>query len=153
MHVPKTSGVAITDGLARALTKPFGRRLTKAIYGRHQILTGFDRSLHGGFDRFDTFDASVRARFHPEALPTGWRVISGHFAYSTLKRSAPAAHIFTILRDPFCRLCLIGSTGDTSPRRSFHRMVCGPIARAKRDVPLSIFCVHRLWPVRQITSW
>jgi hypothetical protein len=104
MHIPKTSGVAITEGLARALTNPFGRRLTKVIYGRPQILTGFDRSLHGGFDRFDTFEAAVQARFHPDVLPTGARVISGHFAYSTLKRSAPTACIFTILREPFCRL-------------------------------------------------
>jgi hypothetical protein len=104
MHVPKTSGAAITEGLARALTNPFGRRLTKAMYGRSQILTGFDRSLHGGFDRFDTFEASVAARFHPEELPKGARIISGHFAYSTLKRSAPPARIFTILREPFCRL-------------------------------------------------
>ena len=104
MHIPKTSGVAITEGLARALTNPLGRRLTKAIYGRPQILTGFDRSLHGGFDRFDTFDASVRARLHLEDLPTGARVISGHFAFSTLRRSAPAARIFTILREPLCRL-------------------------------------------------
>ena len=32
-------------------------------------------------------------------------------------------------------------------------MVCGPIERAKRDVRSPNFCVHRLWPVRQITSW
>lgn len=123
MHVPKTSGVAIIQGLGEALNADgaavnghvarrglercvdwFGKRAAKAATGRPKILTGFDRSLYGDFDRFDTFDQSIRTQMHLEDLPGGATAVAGHFAYSTLRRASAAAPIFTILREPVCRL-------------------------------------------------
>ena len=56
MHVPKTSGVALTQGLINALRPD-------------TWLTGFDRSVLGGFNRFETLEEPVRGMAHQNLNP------------------------------------------------------------------------------------
>jgi hypothetical protein len=124
MHVPKTSGTAVGQGLIRAfdprrkqsdrtvrqcLDRNLDRlrRHIEKLLGRPSItLAGFDRSLFGGFDRFDTLHKSIRRIVHLDAasMPTGAGLVMGHFAYSTLRQAYPYVRLVTVLREPFCRL-------------------------------------------------
>ena len=67
MHIPKTAGIALTDGLSKALAS-------------EHVVRGFDRVLFGAFRAFDTFSASVRAGVYinPADIPDG-DFVSAHW--------------------------------------------------------------------------
>jgi hypothetical protein len=92
MHIPKTSGAALTAGLRSAL-RP--RRET----------TGFDRALFGGFRAFDSFVPDERSRIYidPADLPDG-DFIAGHIAFSSLRQRYGSANYLTALREPLSRI-------------------------------------------------
>jgi hypothetical protein len=94
MHIPKTSGLALTRGLRRALAP------NRAIEGC------FDRVLFGTFRDFDTFAPSERRRIYVEAdeLPADRDFVSGHFAFSTLLQRYGSANHLTVLREPLSRI-------------------------------------------------
>jgi len=90
MHVPKTSGVAITEGLKNS-----------GLFATQHY--GFDRVILGGFDRFDTFAPEFRAVL--EATPASdVALVAGHYSFDTLKRAHPSAQFVTFLREPVARL-------------------------------------------------
>lgn len=93
MHIPKTSGTAITAGLQAALTPEVE-------------IGGFDHSLFGSFRNFDTLDDSIRRQIHasPASLPKHADLVAGHLAFSTLRAAYPLARYLTILREPVARL-------------------------------------------------
>ena len=93
MHIPKTSGTALTQ-LFRQVLQP---RL---------MVFGFDQSLFGGFKAFDTVSQDLRRYIYPGApLPVdGADFITGHMAYSTLAQSCATAELVTVLREPLSRL-------------------------------------------------
>jgi len=93
MHIPKTSGTALTGGLAGAV-RP------------RRVVSGFDRSLFGAFDRFDTIDPELRRGIYqnPEDVPRDGDFIHGHMGFSTLTASYPGAQLVTFLREPRARL-------------------------------------------------
>ena len=93
MHVPKTAGIALIGGLAGALQP-------------RRVVSGFDRSLFGAFDGFDTIDPELRRHIYqsPAEVPRGGDFIAGHMARSTLAASYPDAQIVTYLREPRARL-------------------------------------------------
>ena len=93
MHVPKTAGIALIGGLAGAL-RP------------RRVVSGFDRSLFGAFDGFDTIDPDLRRHIYPSPaqVPRDGDFIAGHMAHSTLAASYPDAQIVTCLREPRARL-------------------------------------------------
>lgn len=93
MHIPKTSGTALTEGLRDVLP-------TTAFIG------GFDRSMFGGFDAFETLAPGLRPIVYPDGLPPGEGadLVAGHFAYSTLAKGRPNARFMTVLREPRSRL-------------------------------------------------
>jgi len=93
MHIPKTSGTALMTTLAGALAPS-------------AVVTGFDLCLFGSFRGFHTIDAGEQLRIYHSAssLPAADKLISGHFAFSTLRQAYPGAQIITVLRDPLSRL-------------------------------------------------
>ena len=93
MHIPKTSGTAVISGLMTALASP-------AVVG------GFDRSLFGSFQDFDSLQGSARCQIYdsPASLRKDAALVAGHFAFSTLRDAYPLAQRFTILREPMSRL-------------------------------------------------
>jgi hypothetical protein len=93
MHIPKTSGCSLMAGLYEAL-HPTGR------------VGGFDLSMFGAFDAFDTVEPAMRRTVCGHALPIedASDLICGHYAYSTIVRSRPNAQLMTALREPRSRL-------------------------------------------------
>ena len=92
MHVPKSFGTSLTDGLSRAIQP-------------RRAVTGFDRSMFGAFDAFDTFDPATRAAvfLSPAALPDV-DLVAGHISCSTLRARYGGAQLVTVLREPVSRL-------------------------------------------------
>jgi hypothetical protein len=92
MHIPKTSGVALADGLREILPST-------------TIIGGFDRRHFGAFRSFDTMSPGLRQQIYETFPPAkGIDFISGHVAFSTLLRSRPAARFMTVLREPRSRI-------------------------------------------------
>ncbi len=93
MHIPKTSGMALTAALEEALPP------------RPKVM-GFDRVLFGTFDGFDSFAPEVRRTIHddPSSLPADAGLVHGHFALSTTEARYPNAQFLTLLREPGARL-------------------------------------------------
>jgi hypothetical protein len=93
MHVPKTSGTAVTNSFVEALTP----RL--AVYG-------LDRSLFGGFRAFDTVQADLRGTIFldPAKVPPEANFVSGHMSFTTLAQAYKKAQYVTVLREPISRL-------------------------------------------------
>jgi hypothetical protein len=93
MHVPKTSGIALREGL-QACTNTQGPR------------PGFDRSAFGDFARFDTVDpVLLRDIYLGDTLPQlNASFVTGHISASTLTARRPGVQLVTILREPRSRL-------------------------------------------------
>jgi hypothetical protein len=93
MHVPKTSGIALREGL-QASTATAGPP------------PGFDRSAFGNFERFDTVDPMLMQDIYlNEKLPElNASFITSHISASTLTAHRPGAQLVTILREPRSRL-------------------------------------------------
>lgn len=93
MHIPKSAGTALINALHRV-----------EVY-RDEV-HGWDRSLFGSYDEFDTWDQGRRPWMfldHNE-ISLGRNFISGHISYSAIKNCYSAAYKFTIIRDPLIRL-------------------------------------------------
>ena len=93
MHVPKTSGTALSVGLLEALAAK-------------KVVTGFDGVMFGGFDKFASLSTAVRQTIidGPSSLPVTADFIHGHFSLSTTLARYPDAQFITILREPRVRL-------------------------------------------------
>jgi hypothetical protein len=93
MHIPKTSGSALTAGLVDALAP-------------RRSLFGLDRSHFGKFNSFDSMSPETKRIIHLELddLPEQMDLIAGHFAFSTLSEKYPEAQLVTFLREPYSRL-------------------------------------------------
>jgi hypothetical protein len=93
MHVPKTSGIALREGL-QACTNTQGPR------------PGFDRSAFGDFARFDTVDPMLlRDIYLDDTLPQlSASFVTGHIPASRLTARRPDVQLVTILREPRSRL-------------------------------------------------
>jgi hypothetical protein len=93
MHVPKTAGNAITNGL----------RLT--LRPRREVF-GWDLSNFGSFRDIDSFSPHVRR--HIYAKPSDMRAdadfVTGHIARSSIRERYPDIQCMTILREPLSRL-------------------------------------------------
>jgi hypothetical protein len=92
MHIPKTSGTALTAGLRAAISP------------RREI-TGFDRALFGSFREFDGFVPDERGRIYlgPGELPDA-DFIAGHIAFTTLRQRYGSINYLTLLREPISRV-------------------------------------------------
>ena len=92
MHIPKTSGMALTSALVSALDPAV-------------MVAGHDRSLFGSFRDFDSIDL-LRCGIHDSAavLPKEADLVAGHIALSTLRDAYPLARRLTLLREPTTRL-------------------------------------------------
>jgi len=90
MHIQKTSGQAVAAGLARH-------------FPLQSLIGGFDQSMFGAFDRFDTLSAVALNSIYFDSLPPG-TMFAGHMSYSTLASIAPDVQITTVLREPRSRL-------------------------------------------------
>ncbi len=93
MHVPKTSGTA----LMAALRGPFGGL---------SMVRGFDLSLYGGFNAFETMAPHIRQLIYktPGEMKRAGTLAAGHFALSTLRAAYPETPVMTVLREPASRL-------------------------------------------------
>jgi len=94
MHVPKTSGTAMS------------RSLIDALRPRVIIQKCFDRPHFGAFHEFDTIGADLRKRIYldQETIPRDAEFVSGHLSYATLSRSFKQAQFVTVLREPISRI-------------------------------------------------
>jgi hypothetical protein len=93
LHIPKCAGQAFRHSLANAVHAS-------------SILSFFDHSLFGAFDRFDTIAPELRASIYGAArqIPKAADFVGGHFAVSTARRYYPQANYCTVLREPASRL-------------------------------------------------
>jgi hypothetical protein len=93
MHVPKTSGIALREGL-------------KACTNTQGPPPGFDRSAFGDFARFDTVDPILlRDIYLGDTLPQlSASFVTGHISASTLTARRSGVQLVTILREPRSRL-------------------------------------------------
>jgi hypothetical protein len=93
MHIPKTSGTALTRGLRSAINP-----LREA--------TGFDRTLFGNFCAFDSFAPDERSRIYLSSadLPLDSDFIFGHITFSLLRQRYGSINYLTVLREPTSRL-------------------------------------------------
>jgi hypothetical protein len=93
MHVPKTSGVALSTGLLSALAPC-------------RPLFCMDRVQFGGFTAFRTMSAEVRRTIVLDSalMPADSDFIGGHISFSTLSTRYPEAQFVTFLREPRTRI-------------------------------------------------
>jgi hypothetical protein len=93
MHIPKSSGTAVTSGLTAAVVPGV-------------MVDGFDHSSFDGDLNLESVDGSIRCRIYdsPHSLPQPADLIVGHFAFSTLRQAYPSAQLLTLLREPCSRL-------------------------------------------------
>lgn len=92
MHVPKCAGSSLGKSIGTALKAK-------------SVLRGFDRSLFGGFEDFQSFSSRMKRRAYLEKLPLRkFDLVYGHFYYSNLKRRFPQARFITVFREPRLRL-------------------------------------------------
>lgn len=93
MHIPKTSGTALTLGLV------------DAIAPRNALCYGMGKVLFGSFEDFRSMGNDVRSRLYldPRSLPEDADFVSGHMAFSTLLEKYANAQYITILREPMSR--------------------------------------------------
>src|SRR6185437_15723452 len=92
MHVPKTSGVALTYGVLEALPST-------------NCLNCYDRGFFGALRSCETILPAARHEVY-DALPPGDGIdfVAGHITYSTLIQGRPAARFMTVLREPRSRI-------------------------------------------------
>ena len=92
MHVPKTSGQALTIGLHEALPTT-------------HYLNCYDRGFFGALRSCETILPFPPHQVH-DALPpaSGIEFVAGHITYSTLIQGRPEARFMTVLREPRSRI-------------------------------------------------
>jgi hypothetical protein len=78
MHVPKTSGISMTQSLADAL-RP------------RATFQGLDQSIFGPFQSFSTLGPDLQKMicFDFESIPKEADFVAGHFAFRTLSHFRP----------------------------------------------------------------
>lgn len=93
MHVPKCAGEAFVNSLAHSL-------------GTNSILRGFDRSLFGAFDDFDTVAEGLRNQIYLDRQPRhySYAIIAGHKSLFSLQAAYRNQPLVTIMREPRIRL-------------------------------------------------
>ena len=93
MHIPKCAGASLKFGLQKALMPT-------------RFVSGFDRTLFGLFEDFDSMDIELRSSIYKcgRDLPRDADYIGGHFSASTLFEAFPTAQYMTVLREPKSRL-------------------------------------------------
>jgi hypothetical protein len=93
MHIPKTSGTALTVGLRDAISPGCA-------------ISGIDRVLFGSFGAFETVAPALRSHIYvcPAELPVSGNFVTGHMALSTLWRRYGPANYLTVLREPLSRI-------------------------------------------------
>jgi hypothetical protein len=93
MHIPKTSGSAISSGLKTALAPAC-------------VVGGSDLSLFGRNKDFESIDPSIRRTIYDSSasFPPCADLVHGHVAFSTLRDVYPYAQRLTLLREPCSRL-------------------------------------------------
>jgi hypothetical protein len=93
MHVPKTSGSALANGLISALSP------------RRRLLC-YDQVLFGSFTDFQTISAEIRSIIFPDAalMPEDSDYVGGHISFVTLRSRYPEAQLVTFLREPRSRV-------------------------------------------------
>ena len=92
MHIPKTAGSSLIAAIIAGLQPP-------------SVVSGFDRSLFGGFSGFASLDPQLRHAIFLEddPMPEG-RLVAGHISLSTLRNRARSCATMTVLREPVSRL-------------------------------------------------
>lgn len=94
MHIPKTAGTSISEGLRLSIkpANPLRERL--------------DRSLFGSFTNFETFNPATAADIFLglKPMPKNTDFISGHFGLSSILNNFPRAKVVTFLREPSTRI-------------------------------------------------
>ena len=93
MHMPKTAGTAVAQGLKAALSPA-------------ATAEGFDRMLFGAFDGWDAVEPEARRQvfMSPAAMPSDVPLVAGHFAWSTLREAYPDGRFMRSGREPVARL-------------------------------------------------
>jgi hypothetical protein len=93
LHVPKTSGSAVTAGLVGAV-------------GPRRFMPAYDRAVYGRFDGFDSMAPETKRDLYLDAgnLPAGSDFIAGHCAFSTFWPKYHDAQFVSFLREPVSRL-------------------------------------------------
>ncbi len=94
MHIPKTSGLALSRGLEVALRPT---RVVQAI---------LDRVLFGKFQAFETMPEHQRSLIFLQAanLPESADYITGHVSFSSLRQRYSTAQYVTFFREPITRI-------------------------------------------------
>jgi hypothetical protein len=93
VHIPKTSGMALTRGLGEALAPA-------------KTLLGFDGVMFGGFRDFDSIAPDIRRNIYlgPTTLPPDAGLVAAHMAVSTTTKVYGHAQYVTVLREPHSRV-------------------------------------------------
>lgn len=93
MHIPKSAGTALANAIM-------------ALHPFSNETHGWDRSLFGSYDEFDTWDQSRRPWMFlsTDEIPDGKDFIFGHIALSNILTRYSDARIFTVIRHPFSRI-------------------------------------------------
>jgi hypothetical protein len=131
MHIPKSSGLALNDGLRAVLP------------GTHCI-QGFDHRHWGTFRSFETMSPGLRQMICADVLPPakGIDFVTGHMAYSTLIKSRPSARLMTVLREPRARILSLWMFWRSTPAETLSDFGgFGRILRLARQ-PLAEFLRH-----------
>jgi hypothetical protein len=94
LHLPKTSGSALTRALIEVL-KP-----------NRIVSPAFDRVLFGTFSAFDSLCPKVRQTIYAEdrPLPHNFDFLSGHVSFSGVWDAVAERQLFSILREPISRI-------------------------------------------------
>jgi hypothetical protein len=93
LHIPKCAGTSLMNSITLSIGP-----------GRHVV--GFDRSLFGDFQQFDSIPKMMRSviALDPAEMPEDAVTVMGHFSHSTLRNRYPDAGLAIFLREPTVRV-------------------------------------------------
>jgi hypothetical protein len=94
MHIPKTSGTALTRGLMAAIAP------------RNPVCFAMDGTIFGSFRDFNSIESEHRCGLYldPLSLPAESDFVAGHISFATFRQRYKNGQYVTILREPASRI-------------------------------------------------
>jgi hypothetical protein len=94
MHIPKTSGTALTRGLMAAIAP------------RNPVCFAMDGTMFGSFRDFNSVESEHRRGLYlePLSLPAESDFVAGHISFATFRQRYKKGQYVTILREPASRI-------------------------------------------------
>ena len=129
LHIPKSAGTSVSEGLIRS-------RFKNKAFGL------LDRILFGTFNKFDEVHDEIRSKLihlQDNSIDPNWDLVTGHLSLPTIRRLFPQHSVFTIMREPRSRLISHWLYWRSLDRHELRRLGTFADIVVRSHVPLGVF--------------